>query len=234
MLQPDDLKSAAQLPWSVGSGVDAWELFRAAIAGDVPALDRLIRKDPALVRSMHEYRTGLYFAVRENQVAAARFLIDRGADLLHSIDRLGEMARDRGYTEMEHLLSQTLAERWNVRPDGETIAAAIRERDLAKVRTLLDGSPDLLTAADERTNQPIHWAAMTRQIDVVDELIARGADVNAARGDGARPIQLTNGDYHYRGWRDVPGDGDSEAARRARAPARTRRVLRHLHRGLHR
>ncbi len=30
--------------------------------------------------------------------------------------------------------------------------------------------------------------------------------INAARFDGARPIQLTNGDYHYRGWRDVPKD----------------------------
>ena len=34
----------------------------------------------------------------------------------------------------------------------------------------------------------------------------RGADINAARFDGARPIQLANGDYHYRGWRDVPQD----------------------------
>ena len=71
---------------------------------------------------------------------------------------------------------------------------------------LLDASPDLLQAGDERSNQPIHWAAMTRQIDVIDELLARGADINAARFDGARPIHLTNGDYHYRGWRDVPKD----------------------------
>ena len=45
---------------------------------------------------------------------------------------------------------------------------------------------------------------MTRQIPMIDELLARGADINARRADGARPIQLTNGDYHYRGWRDVP------------------------------
>ena len=44
---------------------------------------------------------------------------------------------------------------------------------------------------------------MTRQIDIIDELLERGADINAKRQDGARPIQLTNGDYHYRGWRDV-------------------------------
>jgi hypothetical protein len=39
---------------------------------------------------------------------------------------------------------------------------------------------------------------MTRQLDAIDELLARGADINAQRMDGARPIHLTNGDY-YRG-----------------------------------
>jgi ankyrin repeat protein len=45
---------------------------------------------------------------------------------------------------------------------------------------------------------------MTRQIGLIDYLLERGADVNAARPDGLRPIHLTNGDYHYRGWRDLP------------------------------
>jgi ankyrin repeat protein len=71
---------------------------------------------------------------------------------------------------------------------------------------MLDASPELVHAVDERTNQPIHWAVMTRQLDMIDELLARGADINARRSDGARPIQLTNGDYMYRGWRDVPKD----------------------------
>src|SRR4030095_11781702 len=60
---------------------------------------------------------------------------------------------------------------------------------------------------DQRSNQPIHWATMTRQLDAIDELLRRGADINTRRRtDGARPIHLTNGDYSYRGWRDVPRD----------------------------
>src|SRR5262249_39581271 len=35
-------------------------------------------------------------------------------------------------------------------------------------------------------------------------LLRRGADINARRMDAARPIHVTNGDYFYRGWRDVP------------------------------
>jgi hypothetical protein len=38
---------------------------------------------------------------------------------------------------------------------------------------------------------------------MIDELVGRGADINSQRPDGARPIQLTNGDYLFRGWRDV-------------------------------
>jgi hypothetical protein len=47
---------------------------------------------------------------------------------------------------------------------------------------------------------------MTRQIDFIDELLRRGADINARRCDGACPIQLNNGDYHFRGWDRVPKD----------------------------
>ena len=71
---------------------------------------------------------------------------------------------------------------------GEAVAAAIREHDLAKVRALLDATPELLHIGDERSNQPIHWAAMTRQLDFIDELLRRGADINAARFDGAHPF----------------------------------------------
>jgi ankyrin repeat protein len=58
---------------------------------------------------------------------------------------------------------------------------------------------------------------MTRQLEVIDELLSRGADINAQRGDGARPIQLTNGDYSYRGW-----------VHARNVPATSREVLDHL------
>jgi ankyrin repeat protein len=212
--QPDALKKNERLAWATGTGTDVWELFCSCIAGDLEAVKRLLAKDPSLARTHHGYRTPLYFAVRENQVEVAAHLLDNGADPLSFPfnDNLLQIARDRGYAEMEQLLAAKYASLHGTSPKGEVVAAAIRERDLAKMKSVLDAAPELMHAGDERGNQPIHWATMTRQLDVIDELLRRGADVNARRQDGAHPIQLCNGDYSFRGWRDVPPDWQTTPA----------------------
>lgn len=208
MIQPDELKKTGPLTWSSGRGVDVWDLFCAIIAADLPTVERLVASDPSLVRCQYSYRTPLYFAVRENQTAIAQWLLDRGADPLSLAvnDTLLEICRDRGYGEMEQLLVNHYETVLNASARGEAVAAAVRAHDLAEVCSLLDASPELLHVGDERTNQPIHWAAMTRQLDVLEELLARGANIEAVRHDGARPIHLNNGDYYFRGWRDVASD----------------------------
>jgi ankyrin repeat protein len=208
MFQPEELKSPQPLKWSPGSGTDVWTIFCACISGDLPTVQRFLAADPALVRCHYAYRTPLYFAVRENQVRIAEFLLENGADPIDQAvnDSLLEICRDRGYAELEARLERSLAVRQGASSKGEPVAAAIRAHSLEQVRRILDAEPELLHAGDGRSNQPIHWAVMTRQMDVIDELLLRGADVNAARHDEARPIQLVNGDYHFRGWRDVAAD----------------------------
>jgi ankyrin repeat protein len=206
--RPRVLTVAEPLPWSPGLGTDVWEMFRGCIEGNLDTVERLLRKDPSLVRCSHAYRTPLYFAVRENRPAVVEHLLAEGAEPVGFAvnDTLLDIARDRGYPELERLLESALAARFGASPRGEPVAAAIRARDPAAVRRVLDASPELLHEGDRGSSQPIHWAVMTRQLDVIDELLRRGADIDARRADGARPIQLTNGDYAYRGWRDVPAD----------------------------
>ncbi|QDT54235.1 Ankyrin repeats (3 copies) [Caulifigura coniformis] len=208
MQRPRELWLTDRLKWSTGRGVDVWDLFTACLAGDLPAVQRLIRRDASLVRAHWMYRTPLSFAVREGRTPVVAFLLDQGADPLSLAvnDSLLEICRDRGHHDVERVLSDHLENRLNASPRGEAIAAALRNRDRPAVRSLLEATPELLHVGDARSNQPIHWAVMTRQIEMVDELLERGADVNAVRYDGARPIQLVNGDYYFRGWRDVARD----------------------------
>ena len=206
MDRPADLTSDQPLQWSPGTGNEVWAMFRAAIEGDLPAIARLVASKPALARCHYQYRTPLYFAVRENRIEVARYLIEEAyapIDLAVN-DSLLEIARDRGYVAMHSTLNAALASSRNASTKGNAIAAAILNRDTEAAMALLADNPDLLHSGDGTSNQPIHWAVMTRNIPLLDQLLDRGADINARRQDGARPIHLTNGDYSYRGWRDVP------------------------------
>ena len=202
MIQPEALKQQKPWLWSPGIGTDVWEMFCASMVGDLQTVKALVAKDPSLARAHYEYRTPLSFAVMENQLAVADFLLDHGAALAKLGDPI-EIARDRGYTRMAELLERKYAALHGASDAGEAIADLIRRGDLGGVRRTLDRSPELLHKGDHGSNQPIHWAVMTRQPEMIDELLARGADIDAARFDGARPIHLTNGDYSFRGWRDV-------------------------------
>ena len=209
---PTELKSDKPLLWSPGTGWQVWAMLLAAREGDLPTLRRLLKQNPALSRCHFEYRTPIEFAVRANQLAAAKLLLSYQADGLslevhHPLLAIASLA-------MRELLAASLP----VSTRGEPLAAAIRARNLRQVRQLLHSDPTLLEAPDQRGNLPIHWAAMTRQPKVIDELHARGANLDASRPDGARPIQLANGDYLFRGWRDVPAD----------AKATPREVIAHL------
>ena len=78
--RPEELTKIEPLVWSVGNGTEVWDLFCACAAGDLDTVERLVSGKPSLVRAHSEYRTPLYFAVRENQLAVATFLLDRGAN----------------------------------------------------------------------------------------------------------------------------------------------------------
>jgi ankyrin repeat protein len=207
MRQPDALKSDDWQPWSHGRGTDVWTMLSAAAAGDLERIKSLVSEQPDLVQCSFEYRKPLHFAVRENRLDVVEFLLDHGADPTEQVshDPPVTIARDRGHREMAALLESRVSANGGIAA-GEEIAELIRSRNIERVLQAIEAKPALIDAADMRGNQPIHWAVMTRQLRLIDALLDRGADIKARRPDGARPLDLTNGDYYYRGWRDVPAD----------------------------
>src|SRR5262245_50123129 len=104
MIQPEELKNDAPLLWSPGNGTEVWNLFCACAGGDLETVERLVNKNPALVQAHYEYRTPLYFAVRENRMAVVLFLLRRGANPFWNGNDLIEIAGMRGLAEMEKLI----------------------------------------------------------------------------------------------------------------------------------
>src|SRR5262245_20146264 len=205
MVQPEPLRTNEYQPWSRGRGVDVWNIICASITGNLETVKELVQRNPNLLECEFEYFKPLRFAVRENQRTVVDFLLEKGADPSYEAgDSLVTIARDRGHTELAELFETILRQRFHIVPEAAAVVAAIKARDLAQVRALIEKQPGLVHAADEHGSQPIHWAVMTRQMALIDYLLEHGADINAVRPNGNRPIHLANGDYHYRGWRDLP------------------------------
>lgn len=205
MQQPDSLSTDEWLPWWGGKGVDIWEMFQAAINGNLPVIKQLLKQDPELIHCSYQYYTPLYFAIRENHFELVEFLLRHSNKGGSRPGRLPVIARDRGLHKMATHLEKILKELFHICADGNTIATAIKSGNLQQVQQTIKQQSSLLKAADEFGNCAIHWAVLTRQLPMIRFLLERGADINAQRPDGARPLDLTNGDYYYRSWyRDLP------------------------------
>ena len=209
MKQPLILQSDEYAPWSGARGTDVWNMIVGCIKGDLSAIKELVTKDANLVHCSFEYLTPIRFAVRENHKAVVEYLLEKGADPVFDFsDSLLTIANDRGYTELESYLKTKLDETYHIRLEGDETATLIKAFDKEAVKQRLQKNPELVYIADTRGNQPIHWAVLTRQLDLIEWLLQQGVNINAVRPDGARPLDLTNGDYYYRAWyRDLPVTG---------------------------
>jgi len=69
-----------------------------------------------------------------------------------------------------------------------TIFEAAEQGDLAQVQALLQEDPQLLNAVDDGGYTPLHEAAYNGQIEILDYLIAKGANLNATSASGSTPL----------------------------------------------
>lgn len=206
MRVPPELQKDGPLDWSPGTGQQVWRLFCACDRGDTVQVQAILAQQPELIQAQHAYRQPLYFAVRANQPAVVAALLQAGANPVDTGigERLLALAEERSFLAVAELLRHNLQEHWNAWDEGETTAMAIRQNDAARLQTLLAQDPALLHKGDRRGNQPIHWATLTRNIPLFDWLLEKGADPNAQRPDGSRPIHLFRGDYNFRSWAALP------------------------------
>jgi ankyrin repeat protein len=197
MIRPVELRTARPYTLPEGAVVttdDVFGMFVASRAGDLAEVKRLTARVPALGIVEYNYTPPIHFAVREGHLPIVELLIELGADLAYRSypfsDSLLMMAEDREHAEVAALLRRHLARRFALAPGTKEIIDAAREGDLRRVKAELARDPALAGASNETGDTPLHHAAKNVHLDIVHALLAAGANPDAVRGDGFRPIHL--------------------------------------------
>jgi ankyrin repeat protein len=208
MTQPEAMKTRNYV-YGVDklNGHDAWALFKACAAGDMPKAKGLLAKDPRLANAQFWYQFPIHMAVREGYAQIVKLLLDHGADpgqsrfTYNSWDKLLLVARERGHREVESLLERAMKKRFNYSPEFNLLKEAIIARDSRKIGAALRRQPRLAKASDALGNNALHWSVMTRQLGLIGRFVEVGTPIDAQRADGQTPLLLAaNGatDYWYR------------------------------------
>ena len=197
MTQPDAMKTNAYV-YGVEklNGHDAWALFKACAAGDMPKVKALLAKDRRLVNAQFWYQFPIHMAVRAGHAEIVKLLLDQGADpgqsrfTYNSWDKLLLGARERGHRQVESVLQRAMSKRFNYTPDFDVLKEAIIARDSRKIGAVLRRQPNLAQASDALGNNALHWSVITRQLGLIERFVELGTPIDAQRADGQTPVLL--------------------------------------------
>eukprot|EP00033_Pygsuia_biforma_P003325 GCRY01003643.1.p1 GENE.GCRY01003643.1~~GCRY01003643.1.p1 ORF type:complete len:521 (+),score=95.76 GCRY01003643.1:130-1692(+) len=189
-----------------GAEVDAEDEYQrtpfdlAAEKGSLEVLEFLLsyseRPDQTafLNRITEEGNSPLMMALNHSRIDAAKYLIDKGADITLTND-LGLNAlhmacgSEEGVMGAKWILEEKLLSPKTRTKEGQTLMHfAAREAHVDLVLELLHDHKISTTVQDKNGAQPIHFAAKSNKTNIVDVLVDNGALVNARDMKGAQPI----------------------------------------------
>lgn len=147
------------LVFGVGAEAVAGELYQAAAAGDLSAVEQLLASGAAVDAPDRNGETPLMAAALADRPEIAELLVSRGADL---------SARNAGGFSPLH--------------------AAAYSGSIAVATILLDRGAAIEDTANKAHASPLMVAADEGRAGVVDLLILRGADINSLDKDGYSPL----------------------------------------------
>jgi ankyrin repeat protein len=205
MSQPEAMKTNAYVGGvEKVNGHDAWALYKASAAGDMPKVKALRAKDRRLANAWYSYQLPIHLAVRAGHAQIVKLLLDQGANPGNDWDPLLLVARERGYRQVEEVLLRAMCKRFNYSPEFDELKEAIIDRDSRKIGDVLRRQPDLAKASDAAGNNALHWSVLTRQLGLIERFAGLGTPIDAERADGFTPLLLAvNGGANvYRAARD--------------------------------
>ena len=195
MLKPVELYEQQIIALSSGqfaSTADIWRMFTATKEGDLNTVRQLVLNCSGLATYEYNYTPPIHFAVREGHLNIVEFLLDYWSDPAYRTysfrDSLLTMALDRQFDSIADLLRNRLYQDFSIRDNLDQILAAASEGDLDQLKLLIGGRADLINSANETGETALHKAVEAGHLDIITFLLDRGANVDAVRTDGIRPI----------------------------------------------
>jgi ankyrin repeat protein len=180
---------------------DATALHAVAVRGNTAGVRVLLEHGADIhARDTAANTTPLHWAVGQNQIEAARVLLDAGADAndsgdYHETGVIGFTTALRPASEDRSQMIKLLLDRGA----QHHIFSAIAVGDLDLIQKLVEQNPDALDRRMSRFEQgqsPIHFAISRQRYDIVDLLIELGADLEAEdkNGNTALTVAMVKGD----------------------------------------
>ncbi len=203
MIQPEEMKMERPIELSPGvetSTTQVWAMLFASREGDLATMQQLATRQPALVRCEYNYTPPIHFAVREGHGPIVSWLIEQGVDLSYRSysfrDSLLQMAREREHHEIVQLLEE--AQQVQSATTGvDDLLEAAGKGDMTQVRALLTQTSALIRSSNDTGETALHAACYGKHLSVVQLLLDKGADIDAQRGDGRRPIHSALERHHH-------------------------------------
>ena len=184
--------TVAGLLWS---GVGAWadEIHRAAAAGDVAAIERLLARDPSLLFARDEKgETPLHHAVAQRRLEATKLVLDRGAEVDAQREHGFAALHDAVWGSRRDLAELLLARNADPNLPSEQGHTALHncgrenvDGEMVDVIVKGGGKLDRLTEWGER---PIRVAARFGNVGALERFLAAGEKVDAAGPDRMTPL----------------------------------------------
>jgi uncharacterized protein len=150
----------------------------------------LVKERPRFV----ENSTALDAAIDIGDTTVIRMLLEAGADANFNDGQLLIKPAEEGNTKLVELLANHGA---NVNTGKNTLSSplivACRKGDKKTADILLDKQADINQKAGDIQSPAISWAVLSGNIELVSDLLDRGADIDATTNNNSSPLLIAAG-----------------------------------------
>ena len=192
----------------------------AAANGDLDTVKKILEQNPSLVNQDDQYEwCPIFHAGLRRRYDVVKYLIDCGADLAahdgYVIHYTGEVPNNK---EVVSLLIAYGGLDAHTKPSSEIARQfiyAVFLANVGRVNAMLRDNPKLVQERYARGDTALHHATRNGDLEIVEQLVGAGADVNGTTDNGHFPLYCAAGHGHVETTRYLAENGADLQARLA-------------------